>query len=73
MYIYYDHRGGLFASDEKLTEEELYCEDCNDVDIYLGYAKTKEDAMQVLKNGFFTLPGDSDKDAYIKEFLKKWD
>ena len=32
MYIYEDHMGGLYATDEVLSYEETYCETCGDSD-----------------------------------------
>ena len=69
MYIYKDHRGGFFTSDVELTEEELYCEACNDSDTYIGYAETKEEALKVLKDGRHI----TEVNDYVRDFLKKWD
>lgn len=30
MYIYEDHMGGLYATDEVLSYEKTYCETCGD-------------------------------------------
>ena len=50
MYIYQGHMGGLYTSDEPLDYEDLYCEECGDSDSLLGYAETKEEAWNLLKD-----------------------
>lgn len=36
MYLYENHLGGIYTSDEIIDEEELYCEECGDSDWYIG-------------------------------------
>lgn len=36
MYLYENHLGGLYTSDEIEDEEFLYCEECGDSDQYIG-------------------------------------
>lgn len=69
MYIYEDHMGGLYVSDRELSYEERHCEQCGDTDWLIGYATTKEEAWNLLKD-------DSDIDGcggwdlvYIKAFI----
>ena len=69
MYIYESHMGGLYTSDEPLDYEDLYCEECGDSDRLIGYAETREDAWNLLKD-------DTDIDGsggweydYIHEFI----
>ena len=50
MYIYESHMGGLFVSDEVLSYEQTYCETCGDSDFLLGYAETREEAWNLLKD-----------------------
>ena len=50
MYIYESHMGGLFVSDEVLSYEQTYCETCGDSDYLIGYAETREEAWNLLKN-----------------------
>lgn len=50
MYIYESHMGGLFVSDEVLSYEQTYCETCGDSDFLLGYAETREEAWELLKD-----------------------
>lgn len=73
MYIYQSHMGGLFVSDEILDYEQTYCEECGDYDFLLGYAETREEAWNLLKddtniNGF----GGWDYD-YVQKFLGNWE
>nr|DAI05591.1 MAG TPA: hypothetical protein [Herelleviridae sp.] len=73
MYIYESHMGGLFVSDEVLSYEQTYCETCGDSDYLIGYAETREEAWNLLKD-------DTDIDGsggwgydYVQEFLKNWE
>lgn len=74
MYIYEGHLGSLYASEEKLTWEDTYCESCGDSDWFIGYASTKEEAWNLLKD-------DTDIDGsggwdynYVQEFINQnWD
>lgn len=74
MYIYEGHMGGLYASDEPLEYEDLYCEECGDSDWLIGYAETREEAWNLLKD-------DTDIDSsggwnynYVQEFINEnWD
>ena len=74
MYIYEGHLGSLYTFDRVLDYEETYCETCGDSDWLIGYAETKAEAWELLKdyvdiNGF----GGWDYD-YIVEFLNNnWD
>lgn len=73
MYIYQGHMGELFVSYCELGYESLYCETCGDSDWLIGYAETREEAWNLLKD-------DTDIDGsggwnydYVKEFLKNWE
>ena len=74
MYIYESHMGGLYTSDEPLDYEDLYCEECGDSDSLLGYAETREDVWNLLKD-------DTDTDGsggwdydYVQKFINEnWD
>lgn len=50
MYIYQGHLGGLYTSDDILDYEDLYCEECGDSDWLVGYASTREEALNLLKD-----------------------
>lgn len=64
MFFYENHLdGGIYASDEFLDYDALYCEECGDSDWFLGSADTREDAEKLLL-------GDHSYDAeYIQKFL----
>jgi hypothetical protein len=71
MYIYKGHMGSLYTSDKELSWEETYCETCGDSDWLIGFAATREEAWNLLKD-------DTDIDGsggwdyeYIQEFLKE--
>ena len=73
MYIYEGHMGGLYTSDEPLDYEDLYCEECGDSDQLIGYAITKEEAWNLLKDDA-DINGSGGWDYnYIQDFLKQWD
>lgn len=50
MYIYQSHMGGLYTSDDELDYEQTYCETCGDSDWLIGYAETREEAWDLLKD-----------------------
>ena len=50
MYIYEGHMGTLLASKEKLNYEQLYCEQCNDSDTFLGIANNRNELWELLKD-----------------------
>lgn len=60
MYIYESHMGDLYATQEPLNDDELYCETCGDSDTYLGCANNKKEAKKLLGN-----------DKYIRAFIDK--
>lgn len=73
MYIYESHIGSLFVSDEILDYEQTYCETCGDSDFLLGYAETREEAWNLLKNDT-DINGSGGWDyEYVQEFLKNWE
>lgn len=39
MYLYQSHLGGLYATDEPLEWENLYCEECGDSDSEIGFVE----------------------------------
>lgn len=66
MYIYENHLGGLFTSERELSYEECYCETCGDSDFLIGEADTREEVIELLRDGDgFVLY----TDEYIHEFL----
>lgn len=73
MYIYESHIGSLLVSDEILDYEQTYCETCGDSDFLLGYAETREEAWNLLKNDT-DINGSGGWDyEYVQEFLKNWE
>lgn len=50
MYIYEGHLGGLYTSDTYLDYEDLYCEQCGDADWCIGYAATRAEVWDLLKD-----------------------
>lgn len=50
MYIYQEHLGGLYTSDEYLDCDDLYCEQCGDSDWLIGYATTRAEAWELLRD-----------------------
>jgi hypothetical protein len=42
--------GSLYTSDDALDYEDLYCEQCGDSDWLIGYADTREEAWDLLKD-----------------------
>ena len=50
MYIYEGHLGSLYTSDRVLDYEETHCEQCGDSDWLVGYAATKSEAWDLLKD-----------------------
>ena len=74
MYIYASHLGSLYVSQYEIDYEYLYCETCGDSDFLIGFADTREEAWNLLKD-------DTDIDGsggwaydYIKDFIESnWD
>ena len=73
MYIYQSHMGGLFVSDEILDYEQTYCEECGDSDYLIGYAETKEEACNLLKDDTDINGSGGWNYEYVQEFLKNWE
>ena len=71
MYIYECHMGGLYTSDTCLDYDDLYCEQCGDSDWLVGYATTREEAWNLLKDDT-DINGSGGWDyGYIMAFLKE--
>lgn len=73
MYIYESHMGSLFVSDDILDYEQTYCETCGDSDFLLGYAETKGEAWNLLKDNTDINSSGGWNYEYVQEFLKNWD
>lgn len=51
MYIYECHvDGGLYTSNRELSYEERHCKQCGDSDWLIGYANTRGEAWNLLKD-----------------------
>ena len=50
MYIYEGHMGSLYTSYYELDYKDRYCEQCGDSDWLIGYADTREEAWDLLKD-----------------------
>ena len=73
MYIYQSHMGGLYTSDDELDYEQTYCETCGDSDWLIGYAETREEAWELLKDDT-NIDGSGGWDyEYIQDFLRNWE
>ena len=70
MYIYEDHvDGGLYTSNRELSYEERHCKQCGDSDWLIGYANTREEAWNLIKDNV-DINGSGGWDyEYIQEFL----
>lgn len=73
MYIYQSHMGGLFVSDDILDYEQTYCEECGDSDFLLGYAETRGEAWNLLKDDTDINGSGGWNYEYVQEFLKNWE
>ena len=70
MYIYEGHLGSLFATDDELFDTR--CEMCGDSDWLLGYAETREEAWEILKD-ITNIDGSGGWDLeYVEEFLDEY-
>lgn len=73
MYIYEGHMGDLYVTNEALDYEDLYCEQCGDSDWLIGYAETRDEAWNLLKDET-NIDGSGGWDyEYVQEFLKNWE
>lgn len=73
MYIYESHMGGLYVYDDELDFEDLYCEECGDSDWLIGYADTREEAWNLLKDDTNINDSGGWNYDYVQEFLKNWE
>ena len=74
MYIYEGHLGSLYTSDNVLDYEYLHCEQCGDSDWLVGYARTKTEAWELLKDATDINGSGGWGYEYVMEFLSEnWD
>lgn len=71
MFIYENHLGGLFASDDQIPFEDLFCEECGDCDWEIGEANTRKEAEKLLHDEYGE---DEDLCAqnYFTDFLDRY-
>lgn len=70
MYIYEGHlNGALYTSEEPLDYEDLYCEECGDSDNLVGYAETKEEAWDLLKDNVDVAGSGGWDYSYVQKFI----
>lgn len=48
-YLYDNHLGGLYTSDEELDYDCLYCDTCGDSDVLIGSFSTIQDFWNLIK------------------------
>ncbi|NLE04998.1 MAG: hypothetical protein GX638_09375 [Crenarchaeota archaeon] len=61
--------GGLYAEDELLDYEALYCETCGDSDCLVGYVENREEAWKLFE-GEIDINGSGGWDYdYMKDFI----
>ena len=66
MFLYANHLdGNIFTSEVELTNEELYCETCEDYDEFLGEANSREEAKKIISENNY-------EKEYIEEFLNSY-
>lgn len=72
-YIYATHTGGLFVSSEKYSGETLWCDECQDWDVLIGCAHSKEEAVEVIKTCWYYAReyGFDQYSNYIEQVLRE--
>lgn len=73
MYIYQSHMGSLYTMDDMLDYDDLYCEICGDSDLLIGYAETRGEAWDLLKDDTNIDESGGWDYEYVQEFLKNWE
>lgn len=74
MYIYEGHMGSLYASEEQLDYSDTYCEVCGDSDWLIGYAETRAEAWELLKDSTDIDDSGGWDYNYVQEFINSnWD
>lgn len=69
MYIYESHLGSLYTSDRELSLDEVYCEQCCDYDWLIGYAATRSEAWDLLKDDVDINNSGGWDFSYVQDFL----
>ena len=50
MYLYENHMGGLYSTQEEQEFEDLYCEQCGDSDWFIGEYETLGEYWNLIKD-----------------------
>jgi hypothetical protein len=72
IYIYESHLGGLYVDDLVLSNEDLYCEQCGDYNWPIGYATTKAEAWDLLRDHTDIDGSGGYNPEYIQEFIETY-
>lgn len=57
-YVYESHLGGLYTSDDYISPDELYCEQCGDSDYEIGSFDTFEEFLRYYADNIYVDPWD---------------
>lgn len=66
VYVYENHLGGLYTSDDYIPFDELYCEQCGDSDWEIGAFDTFEDFLKSYADNIYV---DDDDEGYSIDFV----
>lgn len=58
VYVYESHLGGLYTSDDYISSDELYCEQCDDSDYEIGSFDTFEEFIRYYADNIYVDPWD---------------
>ena len=58
VYVYESHLGGLYTSDDYIPSDELYCEQCGDIDYEIGSFDTFEEFLRYYADNIYVDPLD---------------
>lgn len=72
LYIYENHMGGLYVSEDILDDDLLFCEICGDYDWLLGCVDTREEAWDLLKDDTDINGSGGWSYDYVQDFLNKY-
>ena len=69
VYVYESHLGGLYTSDDYIPFDELYCEQCGDIDYEIGSFDTFEEFLRYYAYNIYvdTLDGGYSLDLVISD------
>ena len=70
MYCYESHLGGIYWTEEKLSFEDTYCDECGDSDWLLGYASNKKEALKLIDD--WAHPCRYEDDPELTEEDREW-